>query len=118
MGLSGANLRSLHVHKMCCSFVRDDYPSPHLSSGCLSSLIRLLVKGCPRLESLCLAHGSKYISRGEALPPLPRLGAAFADGILPTTLVMLHRTPSLTLTHPATPHTLARSATRATAHPP
>jgi len=90
--LHGPNLRRLHLHKMCRSFGPAEGAYCHLSSGCLGAVLRLLVSKCPRLEALCLCHGRKYLSRGEALPPLPHLGATFTDGSveLPRTLVMLH----------------------------
>lgn len=90
--LHGPNLRRLHLHKMCRSFGPDHNSYCHLSSGCLAAVIRLLVSRCPRLEALCLCHGRKYLSRGETLPPLPRLGTTFTDGSveLPRSLVMLH----------------------------
>ena len=83
---SGANLRRLHIYKMVESFCEGD---AHLSTASLSAFIHLFVKQCPQLESLCLTHGQKYLSRHEVLPPLPSLGHAFTNVTLPRTLVML-----------------------------
>ena len=85
--LDGGNLRRLHVYKMMCSFHAGN---PHLSSGSLSAMARLFISKCPRLESISLTHGTKYLSRNEVLPPLPRLASAFINVRLPKTLVMLH----------------------------
>jgi hypothetical protein len=86
------NLRILRVQRMCTSFVSANSESPHLSSGCLGSILRLLIRQCPRLEALSLGHGRKYASRNEVMPPFPRLGTALADPSvgLPEGLVMLH----------------------------
>lgn len=86
--LQGANLRRLHIYDMIYGFTASD-ASPHLSDASLACFIKTFVSGCPRLESLCLAHGRKYLSRGETLPRLPRLGKSFQATPLPRTLVML-----------------------------
>ena len=86
MPLCLPNLRHLHVHKLCSSC------SPHLSSQCLGRLLQLLVQRCPRLESLCLGHGRKHITRFEEMPPFPHLGMALSacPVSLPESLVLLH----------------------------
>ena len=89
--LRAANLRRLHIYKMSRAFVADHH-DPHLSDGCLAEVVRLLVSGCPRLESLALAHGRKYVSRNDVrlMPPLPSISHVFTHTPLPPTLVMLH----------------------------
>jgi hypothetical protein len=86
--LAGANLRRLHIFRMIRSF--DSSPDVHLSTGCLSALVHLLVSKNPRLEALSLTHGKKVIGRNESLPPLPKLGRALANVALPRSLIMLH----------------------------
>lgn len=88
----GANLRRLHLHRLCTSFVPHNTPgdSPHLSSSCLASILLLFVRECPRLEALAVVHGRKYTSRGEQLPPLPSIGGTLCHASLPRGLVMLH----------------------------
>lgn len=85
--LAGRNLRRLHVHNLVCPF--GDGPS-HLDSSALHAVVALLLKDCPRLEALSLAHGRKYVSRNELLPPLPRLYGAFDVVRPPASLVLLH----------------------------
>ena len=91
MPLCLPNLRNLHVHNLCSSYHPTSY-SPHLSSQSLGRLLQLLVQRCPRLESLCLGHGRKYIARSEEMPPFPHLGTALSacPVSLPESLVLLH----------------------------
>ena len=88
--LVGTNLRRLHLYQLTSMFARSDDGNPHLSDGALSSVLHLFVSGCPRLEALSVSHGHKYLSRGEIMPPLPRLGDAFVNAAPPRSLVMLH----------------------------
>ena len=78
------NLRRLNVHNMI-GIVGD-----HLSSTTLGELVKIVVGACPRLEALSLIHGQKYVSRNEALPPLPLLGDALLGVEVPRSLVLLH----------------------------
>ena len=87
--LIGSNLLRLHVGHLCRQFAGGS-DNTHLSSSALQAVIRLFTVSCPRLESLIIAHGRKYVSAREPLPPFPSLGNSFQQFPLPESIVFLH----------------------------